>query len=253
MGHEDKGPFYPSPMSAPVPKPAGFLILDKPVGPSSMRAVAVVRRRAGNLKTGHGGTLDPLASGVLVLGLGKATKLLERVVATRKGYVTDIDLSLRTTTDDLEGDPLPITVAAEPTATEVEEALACFEGDIMQRPPNFSAIKVGGRRAYALARQDKPVDLPARPIHVSMLALRSFEWPIARVEITCDKGFYVRSLARDLGLALGTGGCCRSIRRTAVGPFTLAEAIPLDDVPDPMPETSLIPVHTALARIGSDT
>ena len=214
-----------------------------------MRAVAVVRRRAGGLKTGHGGTLDPLASGVLVLGLGKATKLLERVVATDKGYETEIDLSIRTSTDDMEGEAEVVEVATPPDRTAIEVALRQFVGDVLQRPPAFSAIKVGGRRAYALARQDTPVELPPRPVRVNSLEVLAYAWPIATVAITCGKGFYVRSLARDLGEALGTGGCCRSIRRTAVGPFTLDEATLLDDVPNPLEPHMLLSVESALARL----
>jgi len=224
-------------------------VLDKPVGPSSMRAVAVVRRRAGGLKTGHGGTLDPLASGVLVLGLGKATKLLEQIVATDKGYETEIDLSIRTNTDDMEGEPEVVEVAEPPDRATVETALRQFVGNVMQRPPAFSAIKVGGRRAYALARQEKPVDLPPRPVRVNRLELVAYQWPVATITIACGKGFYVRALARDLGQALGTGGCCRSIRRTAVGPFSIEEAIPLDDVPDPLEPHMLLSVESALTRL----
>ena len=215
-----------------------------------MRAVAVVRRRAGGLKTGHGGTLDPLASGVLVMALGKATKLLERIVATDKGYETEIDLSIRTATDDLEGAAQVVVVAEPPERAAVETALLPLIGDVLQRPPAFSAIKVGGRRAYALARQDKLVDLPPRPVRVDRLELMAYEWPVATIAITCGKGFYVRALARDLGNALGTGGCCRSIRRTAVGPFSIDEAIPLDEVPDPLEPHMLLSIEAALARLG---
>ncbi len=214
-----------------------------------MQAVAVVRRRAGGLKTGHGGTLDPRASGVLVLGLGTATKLLDRVVATDKGYETEIDLSIRTNTDDLEGQAESVEVATPPDRRAIEVALEQFVGSVMQRPPAFSAIKVDGRRAYALARRDTPVDLPARAVRVDALEVLAYAWPVATVSITCGKGFYVRSLARDLGEALGTGGCCRSIRRTAVGPFSLDDAIPLDDVPDPLEPHMLLSVESALARL----
>jgi tRNA pseudouridine55 synthase len=237
-------------MPTPTATMSGFLVLDKPVGPSSMHAVAVVRRRAGGTKTGHGGTLDPRASGVLVLGLGKATKLLEHVVATAKGYETEVDLSIRTATDDLEGEPEIVDVSSPPTRDAVAAALTQFTGDIMQRPPNFSAIKIGGRRAYALARQDKPVDIPARPVRVDAMTLLAYEWPIATIRIASGKGFYVRSLARDLGDVLHTGGCCRTIRRTAVGPFTIDEAIPLDDVPEPLTASNLIPIEAALSRLA---
>ncbi|MDP7028966.1 MAG: tRNA pseudouridine(55) synthase TruB [Phycisphaerales bacterium] len=228
----------------------GFLVLDKPVGPSSMRAVAVVRRRAGGRKTGHGGTLDPRASGVLVLGLGKATRQLEQVVATAKRYETEVDLSIRTATDDLEAEPIPVDVAVPPTPASIREALRKFQGDIMQAPPAFSAVKVNGRRAYALARKDQPVDLPPRPVRVDHIELLEYAWPMARIDIACGKGFYVRSLARDLGTALGTGGCCASIRRTAVGPFSLDEAVHLDDVPDPLSGAHLIGIAEAMERIG---
>ncbi|MDP7070952.1 MAG: tRNA pseudouridine(55) synthase TruB [Phycisphaerales bacterium] len=229
--------------------PTGFLVLDKPAGPSSMSAVSVVRRRAGRTKTGHGGTLDPLATGVLVLGLGRATKLLEQVVATDKGYETEIDLSITTPTDDLEGDARTVEVATPPDFAALEAALASFGGEFLQRPPAFSAVKVGGRRAYALARKDQSVDIPARPVRVHHIGLLKYDWPVATVEVRCGKGFYVRSLARDLGERLGTGGCCRRITRTAVGPFTLDEAVPLDDVPDPLTQADLISVDEALARI----
>jgi len=231
----------------------GFLVLDKPIGPSSMRAVAVVRRRAGGVKTGHGGTLDPRASGVLVLGLGKATRRLETVVATAKRYETEVNLSFRTATDDLEAEPIPVDVATPPTEADVRDALTQFQGDIMQAPPAFSAVKVGGRRAYALARKDQPVDIPPRPVRVDHIELLSYNWPIARLDIASGKGFYVRSLARDLGAALETGGCCASIRRTAVGPFTIDEATSLDDVPDPLGPDHLISIDDALARIDAST
>jgi tRNA pseudouridine55 synthase len=214
-----------------------------------MSAVSVVRRRAGRTKTGHGGTLDPLATGVLVLGLGRATKLLEQVVATDKAYETEIDLSITTRTDDLEGDACTIRVDTPPDHAAVEAALSTFSGEFLQQPPAFSAVKIGGRRAYALARKDQPVELSPRPVRVDHIRLIAYTWPIATVEIKCAKGFYVRSLARDLGTRLGTGGCCRRITRTAVGPFTLDEAITLDDVPDPLTQADLISIDDALARI----
>jgi len=234
---------------APIAKPTGFLVLNKPAGPSSMAAVSVVRRRAGRTKTGHGGTLDPLATGVLVLGLGKATKLLEQIVATDKGYETDIDLSITTSTDDLEGEARIIEVKSPPDRAAVEAAVATFTGEFLQRPPDFSAVKVGGRRAYALARKDQPAEIPPRTVRVNHIRLLNYIWPVATIEINCGKGFYVRSLARDLGAHLGTGGCCRRITRTAVGPFTLDEAIALDDVPDPLTQADLLSVDDALARI----
>jgi len=228
----------------------GFLAIDKPAGPSSMRAVAVVRRRAGGTKTGHGGTLDPRATGVLVMGLGRGTKLLERVVATDKRYETEIDLSITTASDDLESPPETIEIESPPTRSDVESALSTFLGETLQRPPIFSAVKVGGRRSYDLARKDIPVQPAPRAVRVDEIRLLEWDWPVARVEVACGKGFYVRALARDLGTALGTGGCCRSIRRTAVGPFTIADALHLDDVPEPLRQRDLLDIEQTLALLG---
>ncbi len=232
-----------------APPPTGILVLDKPEGSSSMRAVSIVRRRAGRTRTGHAGTLDPLATGVLVLALGRATKSIDRLMNTEKGYRTEIDLSVFTTTDDREGERTPVEVATPPERHAVEAALDEFRGEIMQAPPAFSAIKVGGRRAYKSARQGDLLDLPKRPVVVHELELEAYAWPVVTLRIRSGKGFYVRSLARDLGTALGTGGSCLSIRRTAVGPFTLAEAVRLDDLPETIGAADLIPVDEAIARV----
>jgi tRNA pseudouridine55 synthase len=215
-----------------------------------MRAVAIVRRRAGGLKTGHAGTLDPLATGVLVMALGRATKSIDALMATDKRYETVIDLAGFTATDDAEGEIEPVEVATPPTLHDIEAAMAAFRGSFDQRPPNFSAIKIGGRRAYKMARQGDEVEIPARAVRVDRLEVLAYAWPRLTLDIACAKGFYVRSLARDLGTALGTGGFCRSIRRTEVGPFTLARSIPLDDVPDPLPLDALLPTADALALVA---
>jgi tRNA pseudouridine55 synthase len=228
----------------------GILVLDKDLGMSSMRAVEIARRRAGRAKAGHAGTLDPLATGVLVVAFGRATKAIDLLMATEKGYETDVDLSAFTTTDDREGERREVAVAAPPTREAVERALAGFTGEIMQKPPAFSAIHVGGKRAYALARNDAPPDLPPRKVMVHEIALVKYEWPIATVAIRSGKGFYVRSLARDLGLALGTGGHCASLRRTAVGPFTADIAKRLEELPEHIDESCVIPLETALAAMG---
>lgn len=230
----------------------GLLVLDKPIGMTSMTAVSIVRRRVG-AKAGHAGTLDPLATGVLVIAVGAATKSLDRFMRTRKGYRTEIDLSAFTATDDREGDLEPVEVATPPEAATIEAMLAeRFTGEFLQAPPAFSAKKVDGRRAYQTARRGGDPKLEPRPVRVHDIRLEAYEWPIATVSIHCDKGFYVRSLARDLGRALGTGGHCASIRRTAVGPFTLEESVPLDDLPDPLPADRLLPLATALGRLEAD-
>lgn len=229
----------------------GFLVVDKPAGPTSMRVVSKVRHLAGRTKTGHAGTLDPLATGVLVMGLGRGTKFLQQVVATDKRYLTEVDLSIRTATDDLETPPEQIEVNQPPTQSEVEKALQAFLGETLQRPPIYSAVKINGRRAYQLARQDKPQEPAPRPVRVDEIRLLEWSWPVARIEVACGKGFYVRSLARDLGTALGTGGCCISIRRTAVGPFTCEMATALDELPDPLLQDHLLDIDDVLRTLTS--
>jgi tRNA pseudouridine55 synthase len=229
----------------------GILVLDKDLGMSSMRAVDVARRRAGRAKAGHAGTLDPLATGVLVVAFGRATKAIDLLMATEKRYETDVDLSAFTSTDDRAGERREIAVTTPPTREAVDTALAGFRGAILQRPPAFSAVHVGGKRAYQLARNDAPPELPPREVLVHEIALLDYAWPIARVAIRSGKGFYVRSLARDLGLALGTGGHCATLRRTAVGPFSAAMARRLDELPERIDESHLIPLETALAMTGA--
>jgi tRNA pseudouridine55 synthase len=171
-------------------------------------------------------------------------------MATDKRYRTAIDLTAFTATDDREGDRTEVAVATPPDEAAVQAALARFTGTIQQRPPAFSAMKVGGRRAYAAARKGTPMELAPRPVRVDAIELVEFRFPIVTLDIRCGKGFYVRSLARDLGVALGTGGHCASIRRTAVGPFTLDEARPLDALPQRLAAADLLPLEAALARLG---
>lgn len=217
---------------------AGIFALDKPIGMTSMQAVALVRRRAGGARTGHAGTLDPLATGVLVIALGKCTRQIESLMATDKRYETVIDLSAFTTTDDVEGPRTevvpgtPGAAAAPPTRDEISRVLAArFTGTVMQRPPAFSAMKVGGRRAYALARRGAAPDLAPRPVRIDGIDVLGYAWPRLTLDIRCGKGTYVRSIARELGEALGTGGHCASIRRTAVGAWTASHAVAVDALP----------------------
>jgi tRNA pseudouridine55 synthase len=234
------------------PPLGGVLVLDKPAGITSMRAVEIVRRRAGGVKTGHAGTLDPLATGVLVLALGRATRVIDRLMATDKRYHTIIDLTAFTTTDDREGDRMEVSIAEPPSEDDIRTALGRFVGEIQQRPPAFSAVKIDGRRAYKLARGGTPADIRARPVVVHAVELLSYRWPLVELAMHCEKGVYVRSLARDLGEALGTGGHCASIRRTAVGPFTVDMAIAPERLPDPLRAEHLLPVETTLAMLGDD-
>ena len=241
QGNDRQPPPPPEPAAprAAAPEPlSGVLAIDKPLGISSMTAVSIVRRRAGGTRTGHAGTLDPLATGVLVLALGKCTRQIDALMATEKRYDTTIDLTAFTTTDDVQGERTEVPLApgrAAPTRAEIERLLAeRFTGTVMQRPPAFSAMKVGGRRAYALARAGQAPELAPRPVTIHSVTVTSYEWPVLALSMHCGKGTYVRSLARELGMALGTGGHCTMIRRTAVGDFTLDRAVPLDAVPQPI-------------------
>ncbi len=215
----------------------GFLALDKPAGPSSHSCVAQVRRAYGLKRVGHGGTLDPAVTGVLPMALGPATRLLPYLPG-EKGYRATIQLGIRTSTDDLQGTVLsrqtpPTTLLA----SELEAALDPFRGPIQQCPPAFSAVHVQGQRAYALAREGQAVVLAPRPVTLHQLELRSWDPESGQLEleIFCSAGTYIRSLARDLGEALGCGGALASLRRTHALGFGLRDCVRLDDLSDSLP------------------
>lgn len=230
----------------PRPTTCGVLILDKPLGMTSMTAVAAVRSKAGGPRTGHAGTLDPLATGVLLIAMGKATKQIDKFMATTKRYTTTVDLSAFTNTDDLEGERVEVQVDKPPSQENIEQVIPQFTGKIMQRPPARSAIKIDGQRAYKLDRAGVKVEIPPRQIEIFELQILNYEWPLLDLFVHCGKGTYIRSLARNIGETLGTGGHCKSIRRTAVGPFTIENSIELDDVPKPLAETDLISLDDAI-------
>ena len=229
----------------------GFLNVDKPVGMTSHDVVARLRRLAGQKRVGHGGTLDPAATGVLPVALGEATRLVNYLVDGRKRYTAVIRLGVVTTTDDAEGavvseQPLPDLV--EP---ELQALLSTFTGVIEQTPPMYSAIQVGGRRLYDLARQGVSLELEPRQVEIDRLELLDWQPPLLTVDVVCGKGTYIRALARDLGHALDCGAHLYSLRRTAVGPLALATALPLADLeatPDALPERLLRP-ETAVAHL----
>ena len=229
-----------------MPKPrthsryTGLLVVDKPEGLTSMDVVRRVRRAAGFAKTGHAGTLDPLATGVVICCLGRATKHIDRLMAATKAYRTVIDLSAFTPTDDREGDRTEVAVTTPPTREAVEAVLPRFLGDIEQKPPAYSAIHVAGRRAYQRARAGEVVDLPPRRVRIDALAVLDYAWPRLELAITCGKGVYIRSLGRELGQALGAGGHLASLRRTAVGPYTLSQAVPMDRLDRPIEQADLL-------------
>jgi len=223
-----------------TPDVHGVIAIDKPRGPTSMSMVNLVRRRAGKVKTGHAGTLDPLATGVLVLGLGRMTKRLDELMNTIKRYTTVIDLSATTIGHDAETPPEWVEIERIPTRSDVECAVKEFYGETMQSPPIFSAVKVDGRRAYVGARKGEDVSIEPRPVIVREITVTGFEWPLVTIDIECEKGFYVRALARDLGQAMRLGGYCVEIRRTAVGPFTLDMATKLEDLPEIITQEDLL-------------
>jgi len=230
----------------------GWLVLDKPLGLSSNQALGKARRLFNAAKAGHGGTLDPLASGVLPVAFGEATKLVSYAMDGSKTYAFDITWGAQTSTDDAEGE----TVAESdlrPTADAIEQVLPQFNGTIEQTPPAYSAIKVDGERAYNLARAGEEVDLPSRDVEIYGLRLTGSSDDTASLEVDCGKGTYVRSLARDIALALGTVGHVSALRRTRVGPFTEKDAFSLDKLEllshsAPL-ENAILPLETPLDDI----
>jgi tRNA pseudouridine55 synthase len=213
----------------------GIVVVAKPAGPTSHDIVALVRKLAATKRVGHGGTLDPFASGVLPVFLGHATRVVEYHLGDRKAYRATVCFGASSTTDDLEGELTPAAAGTAPTRSAVEAAFVGLTGPISQRPPAYSAIKVGGRRAYAMARAGESVELAKREVTIHGLDL--VEWdgtdperPIAVIDVACSAGTYIRALARDLGETLGSAAYLGALTRTASGPFTLATALPLDDI-----------------------
>ncbi|MGI6246308.1 MAG: tRNA pseudouridine(55) synthase TruB [Pseudochelatococcus sp.] len=204
----------------------GWLILDKPVGMTSTYAVAVIKRLFNARKAGHAGTLDPLASGILPIALGEATKTVPYVMDGRKAYTFNVSWGSETTTDDTEGE---VTRQSDlrPDRAAVEAMLPRFTGELMQVPPRFSAIKIDGERAYDLAREGEVVELDARPVIIDRLSLVEHTDDTSVLEAECGKGTYVRAIARDLGRELGCFGHVSALRRTRVGPFRLDRTISL--------------------------
>lgn len=231
----------------------GWLVVDKAPGMTSTEVVNQVKRLTQAQKVGHGGTLDPLATGVLPVALGEATKTVQYVMDARKSYVFTLRFGEARDTDDAEG-RVVATSGRRPSDAEIEAALDAFRGEILQRPPAYAAVKVQGERAYDLARRGEPVVLEPRPVRIDELRLVGRpDADHARFVMTCGKGAYVRALARDLGEALGCYAHVAELRRTAVGPFGLDRAISLDALArlvedDSLPQ-ALISVATALAGI----
>ena len=206
----------------------GFLVIDKPAGWTSFDVVARARRLLGVRKIGHAGTLDPAATGVLPLAVGHATRVLEYLTEADKTYRADVTFGIATDSHDRDGTVTVVRDASALTGEQIEGALVGFRGPIMQVPPMHSAIKVGGRRLYDLARRGEEIERAPRPVLISSLVLEAWEPPVATFLVDCSKGTYIRALARDLGAVTGAGAHLSRLVRTRSGPFTLADALSLE-------------------------
>jgi tRNA pseudouridine55 synthase len=212
----------------------GFLVVDKAPGMTSHDVVAISRRALGTRKVGHAGTLDPMATGVLVIGFGNGTRLLQYITDGDKSYTATIVLGASTTTDDHEGEIIATADASQVNPDDIKAVLATMVGEIMQRPTNVSAIKVDGKRAYDRARSGEEFELPARKVTISQLDILAIRQKDATtlidIEVTCSAGTYIRAIARDLGAELNVGGHLNVLRRTRVAGFTLEQAIGIDQL-----------------------
>ena len=215
---------------------AGLVVVDKPAGITSHDVVGRCRRIFGTRKVGHAGTLDPMATGVLVVGIERATKILGLLTVTDKSYSATIRLGQTTSTEDAEGEVLHTVSAVDVTDAQIGVAVAALRGEIAQVPSAVSAIKVGGKRAYQLAREGQAVELAARSVRIDrfdVLAVRRLDGLVdVDVEVDCSSGTYIRALARDVGATLGVGGHLTALRRTQVGRFGLDQARTLDELAD---------------------
>lgn len=240
---------------------SGILLLDKPVGLSSNAALGRAKRVLGIRKAGHTGTLDPLASGLLVLCFGEATKVAGFLLDSDKAYLAEVRLGATTETDDAEGDLLEQRPLPDLDEARIEQALLAFRGPIEQVPPMYSALKQGGERLYRLARRGQSVERPPRAVSIHELELLGWSADRLRLRVHCSKGTYIRSLARDLGESLGCGAHLSALRRVRSAPFDLADAVALEQLSDMDCEQArglLKPadqalVHLAAVRLPEET
>lgn len=242
-------------LAQPIRAASGLVLIDKPLGWTSMDVVRRLRRALREamdeparsklplhrIKAGHAGTLDPLATGLVICCVGRATRLVESLMGLAKVYEAEVDLSAFTTTDDLEGEREPVAVSHPPSAEAVHAAIGRFIGRIEQTPPAYSAVHVGGKRAYQLARSGKPVQLTPKVVRIDAIEVTSYAWPRLSLRVTCGRGTYIRSLARDLGRAMEVGGHLSALRRTAVGPYHVDAAWTGDRLDQPVGLTELLP------------
>jgi tRNA pseudouridine55 synthase len=227
----------------------GLLVIDKPLGMTSRAAVeAVARWFPRGTKVGHTGTLDPLATGVLVLCIGSATRLADFIQAMPKSYESEFTLGATSATDDAEGPIERDCGVGVPSHADIESALPTFIGDIEQSPPAYSAVKVAGQRAYRAARRGRDLELASRRVRIDAINVLDYRFPCLRLQIDCGKGTYIRSLARDLGRRLGCGGYVSQLRRSRVGSFSVDQAVSMDSDPS-LARTHLRPVSEAVAQL----
>ncbi len=210
----------------------GVLNIDKPLGWSSAKVCNLVRRLSGGAKVGHAGTLDPLATGVLVVCLGKATKRIPGFMDDTKAYRAEVDLSAFSTTDDAEGERTVVGVDHPPALETIQRVLGeRFIGEVQQAPPRYSAVKIDGKRAYKMARAGEEFQTRTKLVRVDSIEIEAYDWPSLTLIIECGKGTYIRSIARDLGVALGTGGMLTGLVRTRVGAFDIRDAKSVEELP----------------------
>ncbi len=231
----------------------GILNLDKPTAISSARAVGWVKRLLPRgTKIGHAGTLDPFASGVLLLLIGRGTKLCERLMDQPKQYDAVIQFGSTTATDDPDSPqvPWPHVITAPPKNAEIDRILSGFAGQVLQTPPTFSALKVGGRRAYKLARAGAPPVMSPRPVMIYGVEKLDYSWPRLRLRIDCGRGTYIRAMARDIGAALNVGGHLLELRRTKIGQFSVDDAVALQGLSTELLSQKLLPIDAVAAQAG---
>ena len=229
----------------------GLLNLNKPTGLTSREVVNQIQRLVRPHKIGHAGTLDPIASGVLVLLLGPATRLTKFVQVMPKRYLATFQLGCESETDDIEGYVRTLDNAIAPSQQQLHSALPSFLGEILQRPPKYSAIKVKGKRAYELARQGKQINLPARPVQIYELQIARYDYPYLELSIACGSGTYVRSLGRDLAQSLNTSAVMTSLVRQSIGDFHLEESVGPNEITLQSIAACVLPPQRAIAQLDS--
>ena len=228
----------------------GLLLVDKPAGVTSHYVVDVVRRRLGTRKVGHAGTLDPMATGLLVIGVGRATRLLRFLGDLPKTYEGVLRLGVETDTLDADGEVVRET-SVDVTEAQVSEAMRSLEGESLQRPPAYSAVKVGGRKLYEAAREGERLEAEPRPIRVDSFDLLSFDPPEVAFRVVCSGGTFVRVLAADVGAAVSSGAHLIALRRIAIGPYVVAGSVAPDSVSEPLPIEAAVG-HLPRLDLGSD-